>query len=278
MTYPKVYESFLDGMSVLNFDLTSIFSLGCVVDTDFHDRMLMLTIVPIVILGGLAATNAVAVRRNARSEAALKIVRHKHVSAILLLTSLVYSSVSSVAFHTFACEWLDDDKYYLRAGYRIQCTTAKHQVLQICAGFMILLYPLGIPVLYVILLFEDRHDLRDRDGREENAVLKSTSSDLWRPYKPGKLYYEVIECGRRIILTGAVVFINPNTAAQVAIMIVVAQLLRLFGSVGGLCPFRIPMGCVDQSHGARGCLYEYVRSSPSQSRRFKRMSSQSEGV
>lgn len=30
-------------------------------------------------------------------------------------------------------------------------------------------------------------------------------------------YYEVIECGRRILLTGVLVFIAPNTAAQAAV-------------------------------------------------------------
>ncbi|CAB1114889.1 unnamed protein product [Ectocarpus sp. CCAP 1310/34] len=33
-------------------------------------------------------------------------------------------------------------------------------------------------------------------------------------------YYEVIECGRRILLTGLVVFMYPNTAAQIAITLI----------------------------------------------------------
>ena len=33
---------------------------------------------------------------------------------------------------------------------------------------------------------------------------------------PDMYYYEVIECGRRILLTGVLIFISPNTAAQAA--------------------------------------------------------------
>lgn len=29
-------------------------------------------------------------------------------------------------------------------------------------------------------------------------------------------YYEVVECGRRILLTGVLIFISPNTSAQAA--------------------------------------------------------------
>ncbi|CAN0503469.1 unnamed protein product, partial [Scytosiphon promiscuus] len=45
---------------------------------------------------------------------------------------------------------------------------------------------------------------------------------LWKPYKPSVFYYEVIECGRRVLLTGAVVFIYPNTSAQVAVTLIIA--------------------------------------------------------
>lgn len=33
---------------------------------------------------------------------------------------------------------------------------------------------------------------------------------------PEVYYYEVVECGRRVFLTGVLIFISPNTAAQVA--------------------------------------------------------------
>ncbi|CAM9320022.1 unnamed protein product [Ectocarpus sp. 12 AP-2014] len=139
---------------------------------------------------------------------------------VLLLVFLVYSSVSSLVFQTFACDQLDGGGEYLRADYRIECDSSKHQGFRVYAGFMILLYPVGIPAFYGALLFRDRDVLeKDPDGREDPPRVASISN-LWQPYRPSVYCYEVIECGRRILLTGLVVFIYPNTAAQIAITLI----------------------------------------------------------
>ncbi|CAM9586557.1 unnamed protein product, partial [Laminaria digitata] len=80
---------------------------------------------------------------------------------------------------------------------------------------MLALYTVGIPLYYATLLIRNRDVLTDEVGREANVRVKSTT-DLWNPYKPDLFYYEVIECCRRIRLAGVVVFIYPNTAAQIA--------------------------------------------------------------
>ena len=45
---------------------------------------------------------------------------------------------------------------------------------------------------------------------------------MWKPYKPSVFYDEVIECGRRILLAGVVVFIKPSTSAQIAVTLMMA--------------------------------------------------------
>ncbi|CAN0460501.1 unnamed protein product, partial [Ectocarpus sp. 12 AP-2014] len=227
VVYPGVYQQFLDGLKVFGFDLGWLLSAGCVLDMDFHGRLLAATIGPILAVLLLAGTYAAATHVNREANEKLRIIWDKHVFVFLLLTFLVYSSVSSTLFKTFACDELEDGINYLRTDYRIECDSSKHKVFQVYAGFMILLYPLGIPVLYSILLFRDREVLKkDKDDRDDSARVKSTS-ELWQPYKPSVFYYEVIECGRRILLTGIVVFIYPNTAAQLAITLMMAFFFAL---------------------------------------------------
>lgn len=86
---------------------------------------------------------------------------------------------------------------------------------------MIMLYPVGIPVFYGTILFKNREVLKDRRRHsvQQSTDLEVTGS-LWKPYTPGRYYYEVVECARRVMLTGVVVFIYPNTAAQVAVTLV----------------------------------------------------------
>ena len=221
VTYPDVYQKFLDSVNVLNFDALWIPSVGCIIDVDFHDRLLVATILPLAVLLLLLATFTIAKRMNKGSGESLEKVRERHMSVILLVSFLVYSSVSSTIFQAFACEELDDGKDYLRVDYRIECDSSKHEAFQIFAGIMIFVYPIGIPAFYAFLLYKNREVLKDGEERESNIDVQPVDG-LWRPYKPERFYYEVIECLRRIMLTGIIVFIYPNTAAQVAVTLALA--------------------------------------------------------
>lgn len=137
VTYPDVYQRFLDALDVFNFDLTWILSAGCIVDVDFHDRLLVSTITPLIALLFLAGTYAGASAINRGAPEALQIIWNKNVSMVLLLTFLVYSSVSATLFKTFACESLADNRTYLRADYRIECDSSKHKGFQAYASVMI---------------------------------------------------------------------------------------------------------------------------------------------
>ncbi|CAM9492922.1 unnamed protein product, partial [Laminaria digitata] len=236
VAYPHVYQRFLDTVNVFNFDLGWIaqLSVGCLFDIGIHGRLLIATIGPIIAVMFLGLTYAVAVKGRQGSAEALRLIRHKHVSMVLLLAFLVYSSVSSILFKMFACDDLEDGRKFIRADYRVECNSSKHKAVQIYAGFMILLYTVGIPALYARLLFRDRTVLKDEVGREGTQRTQSFS-DLWKPYKPSIYYYEVIECARRVLLTGAVVFIYPNTSAQIAVTLMIAFVFAMTSE--GLAPF-----------------------------------------
>ena len=55
----------------------------------------------------------------------------------------------------------------------------------------------------------------------DKSVAQSISG-LWQLYTADRFYYDVVECGRRVMLTGVVVFVIPNDAAQIAITILIA--------------------------------------------------------
>ncbi|CAN0459726.1 unnamed protein product, partial [Hapterophycus canaliculatus] len=212
----------LNVIDVVNFDLGSALTAGCLwSNMDFHDWLFASTLGPLAVVGVLAVTYRIAILRNGAAGHSVLAdnIRHKHQTALLLLTFLVYSSVSSMVFKTFACETLEDDVEYLRADYRINCADPKHKAIQVYASIMIFVYPVGIPLLYAILLFQRRGVLSDADADKSAA---QPISSIWESYRPERFYYEVVECGRRIMLTGVVVFIFPNDAAQIAITMLIA--------------------------------------------------------
>ena len=51
------------------------------------------------------------------------------------------------AFSTFICSSLDDGSRYLRRDPSIDCDTDDHKAMEGYAAFMILVWPLGVPLL-----------------------------------------------------------------------------------------------------------------------------------
>lgn len=274
VTFPSIYRDFLSVIDVVNLDLTWIVRFGCHFDTNFYHRLLVVTLAPIVLLGMLAVTYWIANRRYGHDKLHAAEVRRKHVSAVVLVTFLVYSSASTAVFQTFACDALDDGHSYLRADYSLKChrvsgeTDNRHLAFMVYAGLMILVYPVGIPTLYGFALFSswrrrwrrravldgsrravgvelsvvglEREDLPsdlDRSARVQDMVV----TDLCKPYKSDRFYYEVVECIRRVVLTGAVVFIFPDSVAQVSITFLLALVFYSVAEV--LQPYECPRDC-----------------------------------
>lgn len=217
--YPGVYQTFLTAIDNVNLDIGIVASAGCQwSDIDFHDRLVVGTTFPLVVLGLLGMTYRIALHRSSGSaDSVSDTIRNRHISAVIFVLFFVYSPVSSTVFRMFACDDLDDGNEYLRADYRILCTDEKHSYLQIYAMLMVAVYPVGIPLLFAVLLKRYRDVLSD-PGADKSAVQAMAS--LWDPYRPSRFYYEIVEYGRRIVLTGVVIFIYPNDTAQIAITIV----------------------------------------------------------
>ena len=219
--YADSYERFLAIVGMSNLDLARFLAAGCLISTDFYDRLMISTMGPIAVLVVLACTYALAIWRNSDSGGGSRaVIIQKHASIALLVAFLIYGSVSATVFDTFACEDLEDGGLYLRVDYRIRCDTDKHRLFQVYAAFMIFLYPVGIPVMFAGLLYFHRGALMDRSSvRDGNPIIKPFA-DLWQPYRPEMYMFELLEYLRRILLTGIVVFIFPNTAAQIAVTFV----------------------------------------------------------
>ncbi|CAN0183065.1 unnamed protein product [Scytosiphon promiscuus] len=244
VVYPGVYEKFLSVLNVVNFNFGFILSVSCIVDTNFYGRLFFATISPLVVFGALAVTYAVSKSRNRHSAAGMQATKSRHLSITLFILFVVYSSVSFTVFQTFVCERLDTGVDYLRADYSLTCYTGVHKAMMVYAGLMIFVYPLGIPALYTWWLLSNRHDLV-KVGAPETFVERAPNldrlqpmRDLWAPYKPHRYYFEVVECGRRIALTGLAAFLLPDSAAQVAIEVVLAAFFMTVSDV--LSPFVDP--------------------------------------
>ena len=90
------------------------------------------------------------------------------------------------------------------------------------------MYPIDIRVLYGTILFKHPEVLKDRRRRSvQQSTDLEVTRDLWKPYPPPQYYCEVVECARRATLTCVIVFIYPNTAAQVAVTLVLVSVVGM---------------------------------------------------
>lgn len=214
VTYPDVYETLVGYIDIIDLDLAWMLSAECWVDTNFYDTLLATTIAPLMVSGLVLASFTMRSHRCcAEDQDQRSRIKHKHATVLYLISFLVYSSASSVVFQTFACDDIDNGKSFLRADHSIQCFTTEHRVYMAYAGLMCLVYPFGVPFCYAATLYQARHGIKSdvESIRDKATVLRA----LHAPYRRDVYYYEVVECFRRVIISGIVVFILPNTAGQV---------------------------------------------------------------
>lgn len=234
VVYPEVYERLLKWLSLVNLNLDSVLSVSCIVKTNFYRNLLFAMTTPLVVLGALRVTYAVAMSRNQHSPAGQKTAEHKHLSVAVFFLLVIYSPVCFIIFQTFACETLDNNVEYLKADYSLTCTTEFHELAMVFAGLMILMYPVGIPTVFAWWLHSEWKSL----VVEEDITLGRLQPmrGLWAAYKPKHYYFEMIEFGRRLILTSLAVFFKPGTASHVTLEMLFSVVF--LGISDRLAPFR----------------------------------------
>lgn len=218
-----------------------------------------------------------------------------HWRAFLIVTFLVLTTASSTVFQTFPCEDINYNGVpgsFLRADYSVDCNLDKHRAYTVFAGFMVVLYPIGIPLLYIYLLRQDRdairqsaiergevhHNLQLGDaastsedvsslstpggnlggcaegaGKEPSVMSTCRSSFLWDMYSVERYYWEVAECVRRILLTGIIVFMYPGSATQAAVSCIFAVALLAAALI-----FKPHKDKFDRAQYRNGCIIIFL--------------------
>ena len=166
---------------------------------------------------------------------------------LLFWTYFVFPSVSSHGFQAVArCDCfsitdgsgtIDKPQCYLPADYSYTCPTehAGHGV--IALGFIaIVVYGLGVPVLYARLLFTARVDIRSAEPPPDS--LAPALSFLHGALLPDALWWPLVDASRTLLLTGILALIKPGELIQIFSGVAVAicySMLQIWSA-----PFRLP--------------------------------------
>jgi hypothetical protein len=194
------FLNFLSFFSFLEFDLPRMFKIGCIMAFTAHDTLYTLGAVLLsletVVVFGLAilylssgSAEAVAGFRFGPTRRGISWLRQASTRAtirtgvgwLLLATYLVYPFSCKVLFSMFNCVTVDSVRY-LRSDLGIECNSEAHQSAEIFAGFMIAAFPVGLPVLYYVMLYLNRKQLFNGNGKMVFLQF------FYREYKE-ELYY-----------------------------------------------------------------------------------------
>eukprot|EP00937_MAST-01D_sp_MAST-1D-sp2_P007766 g7766.t1 len=247
IAWPSSFARFASAFAFVNLDLPS---LGCVADLNFVDKFLSAIISPLAICAPFAILYCVcgalwevhhvagAARRNEKGR--LEPLLHASnlcLKAILWILFLVYPSTSSKILQMWDCVPLQNGESYLRADMSIQCggsqgiptqmfgSQGTYATYSSLAAVFIFVYPIGVPLLFLGVLFVNRKQLYAGDaGHEADAEMEEELGFLYLGYTRKYWWWECVELLRKLTLTGLVVFIAPGTPTQLFVVVLLAQL------------------------------------------------------
>jgi len=155
--------------------------------------------------------------------------------AVLLVTFLVLPGCTTVLFNFFKCREFvvpgGKDVSFMYKDYAIDCNGDRYQSMIGYTVFMIMVYPVGIPMSWMTMLWISRETLSSDKAMNREALFGNPKtghvSFLVESYVPKYYYFEVVECIRRILLTSAIGLADESTPWS-AVMGVVISLAFLF--------------------------------------------------
>jgi hypothetical protein len=118
---------------------------------------------------------------------------------------------------------------YLTKDLSILCDSPQQKTAEATAGFMLVVFSMGLPALYLAMLVRHRPPL-NAAGRREHAAgasgLYETMAFFHRDYAPDLYYWEVVELVRKLVLTAVTVqfakvqycFSNYSLLFQIAVL------------------------------------------------------------
>jgi hypothetical protein len=237
-------SNFAAAVSLFNFINVDLPNMGCVVNINYVDKFLSAVLTPLfmgapfalafIACGVIFRARGLPRRENGRMNRVLH-MRNLALKAILYLLFLVYPSTSSIILRMFHCTELKNGKSYLTADMSIECgshSAIKTQMFgaeysfaayQGWAAFTILVYPIGVPLFFFLVLWWERHALYVGKGHETNRELEEELGFLYAGYERQYYWWEVVECFRKLILTGMITFINPGTSSQLFSAVLLSQ-------------------------------------------------------
>jgi hypothetical protein len=204
--WPNSFKSFLAFFQFFNFDrvLAYVFSSDCVSTSKYYRMYIITVATPIVMLACIVVFFLVPAYFNVACFRKMNVAQKTKIKMrfwLLFLYSLflVYPAVSSKVLRLYICKNFDGVDRLL-ADVRVECYTSQWYQYAIPSSCLILVYPLGIPLLIWSLLRTNRKHLDD-------PRVQLQLGFLYAGYKEKVWYWDVVDSLHKLVLTSFLSFL-----------------------------------------------------------------------
>ena len=220
LQFPVAFNKISGAFGILSMNFSQEFGVSCSTSYDYYDVLVVATVLPLVVTGLIWVTYALHVWIVQLGVERRVVTKAIYFYVFLFFTYLIFPGVTTIIFRSFGCDNVDpddvdssEDNYYLRSDYSISCSSDRYVFGVSWAAAMLLVYPVGIPALYMYLLYTARYAISHRDDASEaagnskhfNGDIFSSSDDgsaskevlfplrfLFEYYRPEFWYWEVL--------------------------------------------------------------------------------------
>jgi len=233
--WPANLRTFINMFTVFNFDVFSIGNAECSMlwSRSFYGRFVATVSMPIALVAlvgilwklQLAKSQRRRVRAGATSPLEQKIadieISGQWASRAFFILVLTYLHVSSTIMDVFKCRHFEPatdgehPRVMLEADLSIRCDDSAYMALKLVAIVGTFLYPIGVPVFFVLLLWRERKHLHD-------SVNQKKYGFLFGDYVAVYFLWEVWDLGRKLMLSGLLIFFKRGSVSQLLVAMVIA--------------------------------------------------------
>jgi len=146
---------------------------------------------------------------------------------VLISTFVLVPSTSTRIFKAFSCIQFEYDsgagnsgvRRYLQADLSLSCDSSEYDTVELTARIMTVVWPVGVPLLYIMLLWASRRAILARNPTPLSRAIEFLTED----YTVTSFWWEPLEMCRKLALTGWVLLIKEESEqARVLVALLVS--------------------------------------------------------
>jgi len=214
--WPKSLKSFVTAMQIfsLNFEILPI---DCVVQRDYYANFFAATITPVVICVFIMLSFGIASlylsMRDKNNERSRRYIGYG-VKVCVLFLFIIYPSVSGMILQYFPCRDIGSGANYLRFSIETSCDTSKYDDFSGIVYFMLTVYVIGIPVVFLSMM--------------STVSYSNHFRFLLKDYKPNFWYFEIVDMIRKLFLGAVIIFVgDEESSLQLYVVVFTSMLFAL---------------------------------------------------